>query len=376
MKVKFFTDQLKQFGIETLVGVPDSTLRPFCDYISTDGQNQFRHYVAANEGGAIGIAAGVYLSTGKPACVYMQNSGIGNAVNPLTSIMNKDVYGIPALLLIGWRGEPGVHDEPQHIFMGKITTDILKLLDIPYTIIDGKTNEEQLQTALGEAAKAIENKKQYALIIKKNTFEAEFEVKHTNSNSLCRENVIREILRIIGKDDVIVSTTGKISREVYEQSNAIWNQHSQDFLTVGGMGHAAMIAFGVAENMPHKRVFCLDGDGAVLMHMGNLPVIGKNAPSNFIHICLNNEAHESVGGIPTGAAGQSYAGLALKSGYKNSFCINDEAELHQILSQLSSMKGPAFLEILVSMDSRSDLGRPKESAAENKEAFMKYHRGK
>lgn len=373
MKAEYFTKKLKQLGIQTLAGVPDSTLKQFCDYINTDGASEFDHYVPENEGAAIGIAAGVYLATKKPACVYMQNSGLGNTVNPITSLMNQAVYDIPVLLLVGWRGEPGFHDEPQHKFMGKITEDMLRVLEIPHAVISKETTPSQLDGIFEEASATLQQKKQYAIVIKKDTFDARENQKYQNQNHLGREESISKILAALNSRDVVVSTTGKISREVYEQSDRLLHQHAQEFLTVGGMGHASMIAFGIAQNMPDKRVFCIDGDGAVLMHMGSLPFIGKSRPNNFFHLCLNNEAHESVGGMPTGAVGQSYAQIARQSGYKHTFVLDDAPSLEQFLSSLDELTGPVFAEVKVSMDSRSDLGRPKETAVENKEAFMKYH---
>lgn len=373
MKAEYFTKKIKQIGIETLIGVPDSTLKQFCDYINTDGASEFHHYVPENEGAAIGIAAGVYLATKRPACVYMQNSGLGNTVNPITSLLNEEVYDIPLLMLVGWRGEPGFHDEPQHKFMGKITENLLKVLDIPYSVISKDTTSFRLDCIFDEASRTLQCKKQYAIIIKKNTFDIRMSKEYKNNNCLCREETISKILAALKSEDIVVSTTGKISREVYEQSDKILHQHSQEFLTVGGMGHASMIAFGIAENMPNKRIFCIDGDGAVLMHMGSLPFIGKQSPDNFFHICLNNEAHESVGGMPTGAAGQSYAQIAQQSGYKHTFILEDELSLDKFLQSLENLTGPVFAEVKVSMTSRSDLGRPKETAVQNKIAFMKYH---
>lgn len=373
MKAEEFAKRIRQLNIKSLAGIPDSTLKQFCDYVNTDGKNEFKHYVPENEGAAVGIAAGVYLATGHPACVYMQNSGIGNAVNPITSLMNQEVYKIPMLMVIGWRGEPGFHDEPQHKFMGRITEELLKVLEIPYAVIGAETSEEELDCIFKEAERVISGRGQYALIIKKNTFELREGKGYQNSYALIREEVISDILKVLEKEDVVVSTTGKISREVYEQSDKLFGQHSQDFLTVGGMGHAAMIAFGMAENMPEKKVFCIDGDGAVLMHMGILPFIGKQGPENFVHICLNNNAHESVGGMPTGAAGQSYAEIAEKSGYKEIILAEDKEMLKAALKKIRQQKGPVFLEIRVAMKARKDLGRPKEPAVRNKEAFMEYH---
>lgn len=373
MKAEQFVEGIKELGITTLVGVPDSTLKQFCDYINTDGKDEFHHYVPENEGAAVGIAAGVYLATNKPVCIYMQNSGLGNTVNPVTSLINKEVYDIPMLMLIGWRGEPGVHDEPQHKFMGRITKELLDVLDISYEVIGEETTESEVEKVFARASRALEKNCQYAIIIKKNTFEERKGEGYRNENSLCREEVIGQILKVLNKEDIVVSTTGKISREVYEQSDKILGQHSQEFLTVGGMGYASMIAFGMAKNVPQKRVVCIDGDGAVLMHMGSLPFIGKENPKNLLHFCLNNEAHESVGGMPTGASGQSYAEIARASGYKKIFCVENDEELNVMLESLEGIEGPVFAEVKVSMDSRKNLGRPKETAVENKELFMKYH---
>ncbi len=373
MKAENFTRKLKGLGIDTLIGVPDSTLKQFCDYINTDGKKEFHHYVPENEGAAIGLATGVYLATKKPACVYMQNSGLGNTVNPITSLMNREVYDIPLLMLVGWRGEPGLHDEPQHKFMGKITTGLLDVLEIPYSVIGSDTTEAQLDEILTAAAAVLGENRQYAIVIRKNTFDARSGEGYHNENTLCREWTIGRILQNLKPNDAVVSTTGKISREVYEQSDKLLGQHAQEFLTVGGMGHASMIALGMAQNMPEKRVFCIDGDGAVLMHLGSLPFIGKQHPENLIHICLNNEAHESVGGMPTGAVGQSYAKIAESCGYEHVYLIETEEDLNRFFRDLGSYAGPIFAEIKVSMDSRGDLGRPKETAVENKESFMKYH---
>lgn len=373
MKAEDFTRAIKNIGIDTLYGVPDSTLKQFCDYINTDGAGEFMHYVPANEGAAVGLATGSYLATGKPACIYMQNSGIGNIVNPLTSIANKAVYGIPILFLTGFRGEPGVHDEPQHVFMGEITPGIFTTLKVPYSIIDKNTTTEQLGDVLNKAKASLDEGCQYAIIIKKDTFETRSSKAYTNGYNMVRENAIKTVIETVDDDAVIVSTTGKISREVYEESDIIKGHHKQTFLTVGGMGHASMIAYGYAVKRMDKKVICIDGDGAVLMHMGSLAFIGKHKTDNLIHICLNNDSHESVGGMPTGAVGMSYAEVAQDCGYDRVYKAYNEEELKKALTQAVSEKGTYFIEAYVSLGARDDLGRPKESAQANKINFMKYH---
>lgn len=374
MKVEIFAKKIHEIGIETITGIPDSTLRIFCDYIGNAGKEIFTyHIIPENEGAAVGVAIGEYLAVGKPACVYMQNSGLGNVVNPITSLANEKVYGIPMLLIIGWRGEPGIKDEPQHKFMGEITEDMLRTMDIPYHIVDKDTTEEELGAALREAEDYFRQNKQYALVIKKGAFEKEAQTIYRNDNILSRENAISNIVEWLEKDDIVVSTTGKISREIYEQSDIRTGNHNQIFMTVGGMGHASMIAYQLAQRHPYKRIICLDGDGALLMHLGSLPVIGSSRLRNFVHICLNNEAHESVGGMPTGAVGLSYSRLAAESGYDKAYSVGKEEELAKLLSELKNMKGKIFLEIRVSIGSRDNLGRPQETAEENKKMFMRYH---
>lgn len=370
MKAYRLLSELENMGITTIAGVPDSTLKQFCDGIQTY-EGGMEHYVTANEGAAVGVAIGSFLATGKPACVYMQNSGIGNAVNPLASLANKDVYGIPMLFIVGWRGEPGVKDEPQHVFQGKITCELFDALQVPYQVVDKETTEEEMLTILAQAKKVLDNNEQFALIVKKGTFEKADPFVWKNGNMIGREEVLGKILEILPTDTAIVSTTGKISRELYEQSDRIFGHHDNIFMTVGGMGHASMIAFGLAKKRPDKKVVCIDGDGAALMHMGAIPFIAQQAPENFYHIIINNQAHESVGAMPTGCQGADFAKIAEAAGYVKTLKIMALDEVQTALESVVTEKGPVLVEILVTLDSRADLGRPKESARENKESFMK-----
>lgn len=372
MKVELFVNEIKALGITTIAGVPDSALQPFCNYLNGE-QKEFRHFVPANEGAAVGLAIGEYLASGKPTCVYMQNSGIGNIVNPITSLANEAVYDIPILFVVGWRGEPGKKDEPQHRFMGEITGELLDVLHIKNRVISNQMSEKEVRDIFLEAKQQLENQKQFAIIVKRDALQLGTSNSYKNSFSLKREEAISEIIDSLSKEDVIVSTTGKISREVYEQCDKIIGHHKQAFLTVGGMGHAGMIAFGIAQQAHEKKVFCIEGDGAILMHMGELAFLAKQAPINYVHICLNNEAHESVGGMPTGAVGEDFFSLARDCGYKYVVCVNNSKELKKELMKIKEMDGPVFIEVKVSMESRKDLGRPKESAIENRNNFMEYH---
>lgn len=375
MKASKLLAELENMGIDTIAGVPDSTLKQFCDGVQTY-QGKMSHYVTANEGAAVGVAIGSYLATGRPACVYMQNSGIGNAVNPLASLANGDVYGVPVLFIVGWRGEPGVKDEPQHVFQGKITCQLFETLAVTYRVIDQETTEEEMQAVLREAGETLSRGEQFAVIVKKGTFEKEEPFQWSNGNPMVREETLGRILRALPRDTVIVSTTGKISRELYEQSDAIYGGHENIFMTVGGMGHASMIALGIAEKRPDKKIVCIDGDGAALMHMGALPFIAARGPKNFYHIVINNMAHESVGAMPTGCQKASFAGIAAAAGYRKANTLETPEAVTQIGSLVKTEEGPVLFEIPVSLGARSDLGRPKESARENKEHFMEFLEGR
>jgi len=374
MKVEIFAQKIQELGIRTITGIPDSTLKQFCDYIGNEGKDIFEnHIVVENEGAAVGIAIGEYLSTGNFACVYMQNSGLGNAVNPITSLANTNIYGIPMLLIVGWRGEPGTEDEPQHKFMGKITIALLEILDIPYAIVDAETTDAEIEAFLVSAAENFANNKQYAIVIRKGTFEKRKAAIYKNAHLMEREKAVWTIVKWLQPEDIVVSTTGKISREMYEQSDLILGNHAQTFLTVGGMGYANMIAYQLAKRKANRRIICLDGDGAVLMHMGSLAVLGRNPANNMVHICLNNGAHESVGGMPTGAAGISYGKIAKSCGYAKVYHVAEEKELQKALMEIRISDEMVFLEIDVAIGSRNNLGRPKETAKENKFTFMKYN---
>lgn len=371
MRASRLLEQLEKMGIHTITGVPDSTLKQFCDGVQTYTGN-LQHYVTANEGAAVGLAIGSYLGTGSPACVYMQNSGIGNMVNPLVSLANSDVYGVPMLFIVGWRGEPGVKDEPQHVFQGKITCELFETLGVPYSVIDQNTTDEEMDEILQEAGKTLAHGDQFAVIVKKGTFEKAEPFLWENGNQMIREEVLGHILRGVSHDTVIVSTTGKISRELYEQSHAIYGNHDNIFMTVGGMGHASMIALGIAKNRLDKKIVCIDGDGAALMHMGAIPFIAAQAPENFYHIVINNQAHESVGAMPTGCQQTEFAKIAQTAGYGGADRLETMEEVNQIGQWVREMSGPVLWEIPVELESRSDLGRPKESARENMESFMRW----
>ena len=350
---------LESAGVDFFAGVPDSLLKNFCACL-TDTRPE-AHVITANEGGAVALAAGHWLATSHPALVYMQNSGQGNAVNPLASLADPDVYSIPMLLLVGWRGEPGVKDEPQHVKQGKITLSLFETLGIPTSVIpDDEVAARELVAA--SVAQTISENRPVALVVRKNLFAPyTLQNKPADIAELRREDAIEGILRALPPHVVVVSTTGMISREMYETRERLGQDHSRDFLTVGSMGHALMIALGIAKAQPDRSVVCLDGDGASIMQMGNLAIAGQSGCSNLFHIVLNNAAHDSVGGQPTVGGAINLSAIATACGYR-------------VVSSLDALfapsASPSFLEIRVAKGARPDLGRPKEPPQANKALFM------
>lgn len=373
---KFFYDILANYGIDFYAGVPDSLLKNLCAYI-TDHADAQHNIIAANEGGAMGLAAGHYLATGQIPVVYMQNSGQGNIINPLASLTDKDVYNIPVLLVIGWRGKPGVHDEPQHVKQGKVTTGLLNVMGIDYTVLSKE--EDKAESQIKKAVEYMQRTKEcYALVIEKDTFDS-YQLSIVNSQlelSLSREEAIQTVAAALGEKDCIVSTTGMISRELFEYRTAMNQGHERDFLTVGSMGHASQIALGIAMEKTDRRVWCFDGDGATIMHMGSMAIVGQKQPKNFVHVVFNNGAHDSVGGQPTVGLNIDLPAIAKAVGYKAIFSVETKDYLEELLashfSPLTSYEGPVLLEIKVKKGNRKDLGRPTTTPIQNKEALMQF----
>lgn len=367
----FFIDTLKTLGVDFYAGVPDSLLKNVCAYI-TDHFDDRHNIIAANEGGAIGLAAGYHLATGKVGCVYMQNSGQGNVINPLASLTDREVYHIPMLLLIGWRGRPGVHDEPQHVKQGKITTGLLNVMGVNYEVL---SKDEAV--AKKQMAKAMESISLtgdvFALVVEKDTFDSYTLQKNAvNDYELTREEAIQMVASAIENDAAVVSTTGMISRELFEYREAQQQGHQRDFLTVGSMGHASQIALGIAMEKPHRRVYCFDGDGAALMHLGGMAIVASKATANYIHVVFNNGAHDSVGGQPTVGHRVDLPAIAKAVGYKDAWRVDTREALSASLQTLPGVEGPVMLEIRVRKGNRKDLGRPTTTPIQNKEALMEF----
>lgn len=361
-------DFLRSF--EFFTGVPDSLLAPLCTWLMQEYGLGKDHIIAANEGNCVALAAGYHLATGKVPVVYMQNSGIGNIVNPVASLLNGKVYGIPCLFVVGWRGEPGVHDEPQHIFQGEVTVRLLEDMDIRTFVIGKETTEDEVYARLEEWKPLFASGGQAAFVVRKGALTCDGKPDYRNGYTLRREEVIRRISAAAG-DDPIVCTTGKASRELFEIREARGEGHGHDFLTVGSMGHSSSIALELALRMPERRVWCIDGDGAMLMHMGAMALIGTEKPRNFIHVIINNGAHETVGGMPTVASGLDIGMIACGCGYPRTLCVEREGELDAALAEARQSGELILLEVRCALGARADLGRPTTTARENKQAFMR-----
>ena len=366
IKPEDFYNELKKNNVNFYSGVPDSLLKDFCAYITFNASDS-NHIINTSEGSAVGIAIGRHMATGEVPVVYMQNSGFGNIINPLLSLADEKVYGIPMILVIGWRGEPGIKDEPQHIKQGEITLDLLDVMGIEYQIIDKNTNNISA-VVKNVVDNTKRNSKPNAIVVRKGTFndyKLESKDKIFDWN---REDAIKTLLNYV-KDDFIVSTTGKTSRELFELREIRGEGHGRDFLTVGGMGHASQIACGISMSI-NKRVWCFDGDGAALMHLGSNGISAIHANTNFVHVILNNFAHDSVGGQPTIANHIDFPEIFMNLGYEKVFSVESAHELVVLLEKLP-VNGPILIELKINSGARKNLGRPTSTPIQNKKDLMK-----
>lgn len=361
-------DFLKKKNVSFFTGVPDSLLKHFLKYVQ-DHSSPDEHIITANEGLAVGLASGYHFATGKLPLVYLQNSGLGNIINPLTSLADKEMYSVPMLLLIGWRGKPGTKDEPQHAKMGRITNELLDVLEVPVYLL-GENEETSFSTINEAIEEAVEYKRPVALLVPEEIFEPYEGKAVENPYSLVREEVIKNIIAKLEGTETVVCTTGKIGREFYAQNELQQKKITNYFLSVGAMGHASHIALGITKGK-NERIIMLDGDGAILMQLGALPVIAQQVSNDFIHIVINNGSHESVGGQPTSAFFADCCSIAKASGYTNTVRIINEGELHHWLNNSLFTPGLQFVEIRTNQYSRKELGRPAGNPADWKNDFMK-----
>ena len=342
-------------NITFCTGVPDSLLKPFLKNIKKVGK--FKHIQAVNEGNAVSLAAGWQTVSNKVPLVYMQNSGLGNAINPLISLTHSKVYSIPLVLLIGWRGEPNKHDEPQHIEMGKITLDILKLLNIKTIILGKKFSSHKVNELINYS---IKNKKVVAFLVKKEFFNNEGikEKNNLNSNNILRYNFLETLVDEIEINTRIISSTGYTSRELDEIRKRKINSKGKDFYMVGAMGHTSIFSLGVAE-ATKKKIICIDGDGSMLMHFGSLFTIGQMKKTNLKYILLNNNCHESVGSQKTNINNVNINIISKGLGFQNYTKISNKKNMRILTKKFLNSKKSNFLEVRIKNISIENLGRPK-----------------
>ena len=367
----WFVDRVQAAGIRMFTGVPDSLLKDFGAHVMTELPRE-QHVITANEGAAVGLALGHYLRTGEPALVYLQNSGFGNTVNPLLSLADPDVYGVPMLVLVGWRGQPGVKDEPQHVKQGRVQAALLDAIEVPWEVLPHDHNDAD-DTIARMTSAALEGNTPAVLLVEKGTFAAAASAPPPppgTSARPSREDALIAVVEALGDATINVSTTGMLSRELFELRERTGADAGRDFLTVGGMGHASSIALGVALQESDREVWCLDGDGALLMHLGSLAVVADHGPTNLFHVVFNNGVHDSVGGQPTSIVSVDVPGVAQASGYRYAAVTDDLAAVPRLVAELRQHGGPSLLEVQVRPGNRPDIGRPTRTPAQSKQAFM------
>lgn len=372
INIEQFVECLINNGVKFFSGVPDSLLNDFCNYLQ-ENIDSHCHVIAANEGNAIALAAGYNLATNTVPLVYMQNSGIGNALNPLLSLSNEDVFSIPMVLLIGWRGDPSVEDHVQHKKQGAITQTLMEILDIPYRILIDDS-DESIKAVEWAVSTASEQSSPTALIVKKNVLSQTKKIEPKflkNNNLLSREEAIECILKYLPEDSRYIATTGRATRELYSLREKYKMPHSKDFLNVGAMGHASSIGVGLALGSINTPVVCLDGDAALIMHLGSLTTAGKLCIPNFIHVVLNNGVHESVGGQPSAGNISKLTDIAENAGYLTiGKAVNSEKDIIGALESLFPAKSAIFLEVTIRKGIRSDLEPLKIDHHKLKDTFI------
>lgn len=347
-------EALDATGVDFFTGVPDSLLNDFCLYL-TNNMTSKQHVMAANEGNAIAIAAGHYMATGKLPLVYMQNSGIGNATNPLLSLTHDCVYGIPMLLVIGWRGDPAINDHAQHRKQGELTPVLMKDMDIPYEILDDETTViEKFRWA---ADKAREISSPVALIAKKAILtQKEKKQQYPESSLMNREEAVAAVVDVLGEDAIYLGTTGRATREVHEQLKEHGVSAGHEFQNVGSMGHVSSVGLGLAIACPEKKIVVFDGDAATIMHMGALATNSRYKAGNMIHVVLNNGVNESVGGQPSAGYVVNLTGVAAACGYRTpGHAIDTKEELQRIIRDYTIGESPLFIDVHVRQGIRPDM---------------------
>jgi len=364
---------LKEEGVEFVTGVPDTLLNDFCLGLDAEWPSP-RHVLAANEGNAIALASGYHLATGTIPLVYMQNSGMGNAMNPLISLVDTAVYSIPMVLLIGWRGEPGTTDWPQHQRQGELTPVLLDDLSIPYRVLN-PDEHEVAELARWAVRTARDTGRATALLVRKSVLEKKEKAGFDAASqvyTVSREEAIDTLLACAPDNSLFVATTGRATRELHALRDIRGEGHDADFLNVGAMGHALSIAAGLAIGSPDRQIICIDGDAAALMHMGSLPVTAQLPVSNLLHVVMNNGVHESVGGQSTVAMKADLTEIARHAGYKTvGIAVHTRETFAKAIGQLVQEKGPKFLEMRIRKGMRSEMPILKIAPKELKSSITK-----
>ena len=369
VSVSEFYNKLAESDIEFFCGVPDSLLKSFCAFVSENTSIE-RNIITSNEGAAVALASGYHIGTGKIPFVYFQNSGLGNAINPLLSLADPEVYSIPMILLIGWRGEPGLKDEPQHIKQGKVTLELLDAMSIPYVILDANSNVDDIVNVSLTYCK--ENKAPFAIVVRKDSF-SDYRLCEISipDIKLTREDALKVSIENIPRNSIIISTTGMLSRELFELRKYRGESHQNDFLTVGSMGHTSQIALGIALSNPDKTIYCFEGDGAAIMHLGSYAVTGNHNLNNLKIILFNNGAHDSVGGQPTVGFETDFQKVFKGFRFKEVRLARNEEDLKIKIEEINQINGTCLLEIIIKKGARKDLGRPTQTPLEGKHELMK-----
>jgi len=368
---KDFVEHLNELGVSMFVGVPDSLLKPLGQYVMAELPRE-QHIITADEGAAVGVALGHYLRTSNPALVYLQNSGFGNAVNPLLSLADPDVYGTPMVLVVGWRGQPGVKDEPQHVKQGRVMTQMIEAMELPYAVLPHEP-EAALACMTDAVSTAVDSAGPYVVLVEKGTFESIATDAPLTAEVAARpprEEALEALLAQVSDNAIIIATTGMLSRELFELREKDGSDSSRDFLTVGGMGHASAIALGVAQSEPDREVWCFDGDGAALMHLGTMANIADHGRSNFFHAVFNNGVHDSVGGQPTSISVVDLPAAATALGYRSASSTTELSALAELVTEMRAQTGPSLVELNIKPGARSDLGRPTRTPAESRQRFV------
>lgn len=366
-----FYNQMTERGFDFFTGLPDSLLTDLIQCIS-EKHDPRKYVIGANEGTSMGLATGWHLATKKYPVLIMQNSGLGNIVNPFLSLVDPRVYKIPMLLLLAWRGEPGKKDEPQHKVQGEVMTSLLSDLGITYEVLPDF--EEGSASALDLAKSHLQNKgSPFAFLIRRSTFLPYKRKEDVPSKyELSREEALDFLVDHIGKFDAIISGAGLTSRELLEFRDSRGPVLGQDFYCLGAKGHASSIAMGVALAKPSKMVYILDGDGSFFMHMGAAPQIGARKLSNLRHIIFNNHVHESAGGMPSAGDCIDFVKLAQGSGYTYAGSASTKQEIKQHLDNMKNLNGSGLLEIKIRSFTRKDLKQLRVDPKDNKDQFMKF----